>query len=464
MRSTANDSDEPLTPAGRLFLQPSTNQVIHCVIGVKNPIDVDSIKPLIRDSLMLQHPRFTSLMVRNHRGFEHWRRTEVDIDRHIKVIANPISATAGDDESAINDYLAELCMDTSGLSTDKPLWEVHFLIAHKCLIFRIHHALGDGISLMSMFLASCRKVEDPEAPPTIVSFDRKKSSGRNWRDWRNVWGFVVTLWFCVIFSIDFVLRCLWVRDRRTVISGGAGVEDWPRKMATAKFRLDDMKVVKKAVTNATINDVLFAIISSGLSRYLDFRGSNGLKNGIRITGLAMVNLRPQQGLQDLTNLMRSNSGARWGNKFGMILLPISYHGSNCSDPLEYVRRAKAMIDRKKRSLEAYFSYTVGDFVMSNLGAKFACLLNYRIVCNTTFTISNVVGPQEEIMLGGNPITFLRAMNSALPHALTLNMVSYAGRADMQIQVAKDVIPDPKFLAKCFEDALLEMKDHAIAKS
>ena len=73
--------------------------------------------------------------------------------------------------------------------------------------------------------------------------------------------------------------------------------------------------------------------------------------------------------QDITNLMRSNSGARWGNKFGMILLPVSYIGSNCPDPLEYVRRAKVMIDRKKQSLEAHFSYKVGDFVMSTLGAK-----------------------------------------------------------------------------------------------
>jgi len=48
-------------------------------------------------------------------------------------------------------------------------------------------------------------------------------------------------------------------------------------------------------------------------------------------------------------------------------------------------------------------------------------------------------------------------------ALILNMVSYAGRADMQVQVAKDIIPDPEFLAKCFEDALLEMKEQVTAK-
>lgn len=41
--------------------------------------------------------------------------------------------------------------------------------------------------------------------------------------------------------------------------------------------------------------------------------------------------------------------------------------------------------------------------------------------------------------------------------ITMHMVSYAGKADMQILVAKDLIPDPETLAKCFEDALLEMK-------
>lgn len=47
-------------------------------------------------------------------------------------------------------------------------------------------------------------------------------------------------------------------------------------------------------------------------------------------------------------------------------------------------------------------------------------------------------------------------------ALTMHMLSYVGRADMQILVAKDIIPDPEFLAKCFEEALLEMKEAAQA--
>ena len=73
--------------------------------------------------------------------------------------------------------------------------------------------------------------------------------------------------------------------------------------------------------------------------------------------------------QDMSSLMSGNSGTRWGNKFGMILLPVYYHKSIHSHPLEYLKRAKAMIDRKKQSLEAHFSYGIGLFVMSNFGAK-----------------------------------------------------------------------------------------------
>jgi len=274
--------------------------------------------------------------------------------------------------------------------------------------------------------------------------------------------FFKAVWYTLVFVLGFLLRIMWVSDRRTAVSGGDGVELWPRKLVTARFRLGDMKAVKQAVAGTTINDVLFGVISSGLSKYLDIRTPKGLPEGLQMTGLAMVNLRKQQGLQDLEKLMSGNSGSRWGNKFGMMLLPIYYHPAG-SDPLQYVKRAKAMIDKKKLSLGAHLSYQIGNFVMSTFGAKTASWLNYRIVCNTTFTISNVVGPQEELTIVGNPIKYLRVTNSAFPHAIMMHMVSYAGRADLQISVAKDIIPDPKILAKCFEDALLEMVEAAEVK-
>ncbi|TYI45572.1 hypothetical protein E1A91_D13G046600v1 [Gossypium mustelinum] len=419
-------SDEPLTPAGRLFLQPETDIVIHCIIRGKNPADMDAIKSAIKSSLMVQHPRFCSLLVRDKNGFEHWRKTPIDIGQHVVVVNNRLdksgnfidqtqgsTTTEEDDEAAVNQYVADLSV-SSPLSTDKPLWELHVLTAHKCAVFRIHHSLGDGISLMSMLMANCRRADDAEALPRMVPDKKTVIKGEKGRDWfwlfGVLWWFLKMVVFTLLFSMEFVLRSLLVSDEKTAITGGDGVELWPRKLATAKFLLDDMKLIKRAVPDT-----------------------------------------------DLSKLMKSNTKARWGNKFGVILIPVYYHkGGN--DPLEYLKRAKAIVDKKKHSLEAYFSYKIGDLVMSLLGPKYACMLNYKLLCNTTFTLSNVAGPLEEISLAGNPLSSIKVNTSSLPQALTMHMLSYAGKAEMQILVAKDIIPDPEFLAKCFEYALLEMKE------
>ncbi|KAL3611660.1 hypothetical protein D5086_002680 [Populus alba] len=462
MAPPESDSVEPVTPAGRLFLLPEMNTIIHCAIGVKNKLDIDSTRSAIKNSLMLKHPRFCSLLVRDKNGREHWKKTDIDVDQHF-IIVNKKTCT-DDVDKVVNEYIADLSVSTP-LDMNKPLWEVHVMLEQKCVIMRIHHALGDGISLMSMFLASCRTASDPEAIPTLVT-GRRPDYGKEGKqkDWRGVILRVLKMvWFGIAFSLEFVLRFLWVSDKKTVISGGDGVELWPRKLATAKFMIEDMKTVKEAVPNATINDVLFGVISSGLSRYLDHRSPKALKEGQQITGMAMVNLREQLSMQDLSEMLKNNSGSqsRWGNRFGFILLPVFYRKSDVN-PLQHVGRAKTMIDRKKKSSEGHFTYHIGHLAMALLGPKAAHILNYRVLCNTTFTFSNVVGPQEVVTMSGNPVTFIRVNTSSIPHALTMHMVSYAGRADMQIMVAKDIIPDPEFLAKCFEDALVEMKEAAAA--
>ncbi|KAI3789298.1 hypothetical protein L2E82_02091 [Cichorium intybus] len=451
------DVDEPLTPAGRLFVQPATDQIINCVLGLDRPVGIEITRSVISDSLVIKHPRFTSLLVKDNHGRERWKRVELEIDRHIIFLPDAVG-NHEDDEAAVNDYIADLTVSCP-LSTDKPLWEVHILPAHKCVVMRLHHSLGDGVSLLSLMLTMCRKVSDGDKMPTIEPPSSSRNDGRKSAG-EKFWKLLKVIWFTLIYMFEFLMRSLWVGDKKTVVSGGAGVELWPRKLATAKFSLDDMKTIKNAVDNTTINDVLFGVISYGLSRYLEIHSPKPLQEGLRITGAAMVNLRPSQGLQEITELLKKDSKSRWGNKFGMMLLPIYYH-RNGSNPLEYLKRAKRMIDRKKLSLEAFLSYKVGYFIMKCLGPKFASLLNYRIVCNTSFTISNVVGPKEEFMIAGVRVTYIRTTSSSLAHAITMHMVSYAGKADMQILVAKDVIPYPEKLAKCLEDALFEMKEAAL---
>ncbi|XP_065871496.1 wax ester synthase/diacylglycerol acyltransferase 2-like [Euphorbia lathyris] len=454
-----NFSDEPLSPAARLMVHPTVNSTIHCALGLKNSVDINALKSTIKNSLMVTHPRFCSLLSRDKSGREYWIPSEIDIDRHI-IIVDKNSYSAGDTtEKIAHDYVADLCVGTK-LSSDKPLWEIHVL--EKCLVFRLHHALGDGMSLMSMLLANCRKAEDPEAVPTLVAGGGRRDKGRAEKKKRSLIrtliGFIQMVFFTLIFTLEFVARCLWISDRKTVISGGDGVEMWPRKIVNAMFLIKHMKMVKEVVGDATINDVLIGVISAGLSRYFDHRSPNSLKEGDRITGIAMVNLREKSGLQDVREMMKKDSKCRWGNEIGTVLVPIYYQKG--IKPLQYVKSAKELTKLKKRGPVAYWSHKCRNVSMSLAGMEIMSWVGHKFLCQTTFTISNVIGPQEKITIAGNPITFIRVNLTSSPQALAMNMVSYAGKADLQILVAKDIIPDPEFLAKCFEDCLLEMKEAA----
>lgn len=66
-------------------------------------------------------------------------------------------------------------------------------------------------------------------------------------------------------------------------------------------------------------------------------------------------------------MMAKKSKTRWGNWIGYIVLPFSI--AHQEDPLEYVRRAKATIDRKKLSLEAIFTFICAKIVLKIFGAK-----------------------------------------------------------------------------------------------
>uniref|UniRef100_A0A803LGY6 O-acyltransferase WSD1 C-terminal domain-containing protein n=1 Tax=Chenopodium quinoa TaxID=63459 RepID=A0A803LGY6_CHEQI len=165
---------------------------------------------------------------------------------------------------------------------------------------------------------------------------------------------------------------------------------------------------------------------------------------------------------DMSAMLSEKSRSPWGNKFMLNLLPITYSKRDL-DALACTARAKVIMDHMKHSMETRICDKLGKLTYSLLGYKLVSDFYSKIFSNTSFVISNMAGPQEEISIANNPVTFLRITSSSQPHAITMHMVSYAGKADLQIQVAKEVIPDPEFLATCFEDALLEMKGVAANK-
>lgn len=71
--------------------------------------------------------------------------------------------------------------------------------------------------------------------------------------------------------------------------------------------------------------------------------------------------------QAFAKIMENETKLESGNKFGYVLLPFKI--GLREDPLDYIRRAKATLDRKKLSFEAVCSFAIGLFVHRLLGLK-----------------------------------------------------------------------------------------------
>lgn len=81
----------------------------------------------------------------------------------------------------------------------------------------------------------------------------------------------------------------------------------------------------------------------------------------------IVNYLGGENLQALADMMEKEGEAKWGNWIGYVLLPFTI--AIRDDPIDYVREAKATVDRKKRSLEAFCTFSIAEMILKLLGIK-----------------------------------------------------------------------------------------------
>ncbi|KAM7511894.1 hypothetical protein LguiB_010769 [Lonicera macranthoides] len=475
--------EEPLSPAARLFHEPNFNVYIIAIMGSKTRIYPDVVKDKLVHTL-LKHPRFSSLQVVDEEkgGAMKWVQTKVNLDNHV-IIPNLVPNNIASPDKFVEDYIFDL--SKTKIDKSKPMWELHLLNlktsdAEAVGIFRIHHSLGDGTSLMSLLLACTRQVSNPEALPTIFPSKKKSGGGSGWSasgPWRwlaAVWLGLVLAWNTLVDVVMFIATALYLKDTMTPIKAPPGAEFTPRRIVYRTVSLDDMKLVKNAM-NMTINDVALGVTQAGLSRYLNRRYGeegkdkndenatekrNNIPKNIRLRSTLLINIRPSSGIQALADMMEKNAEAKWGNWIGYVLLPFTIGLRD--DPLDYVREAKSTIDRKKTSLEAIYTFSIAELVLKFFGIKKASGLSHRIIEHTTICFSNLVGPLEEIGFYGHPMAYLAPSSYGQPHGLMINFQSYINKMTIVVSVDESAIPDPHQLCNDLEESLKLIKDAVLA--
>ncbi|CAO2142550.1 unnamed protein product [Urochloa humidicola] len=463
-------ADEPLSPISEMF----NDLYIVTVVGLATPIDVEPARAGLEVTLV-RHPRFSSIRVKDG-GKPRWVRTTVNLDDHIIFPDLDAAVIAADPDKVLEDYVSSL--STLPMDQSRPLWELHVLDfptseAASAVVFRLSHALGDGVSLISLLLACTRSAADPKALPTMPPPPPAYSEGRRrpaasprpaaalaaW--WWALFSCVVFAWNTVVDVVRFVALAMgFMRDPRTVFTGVKGVELRRKRFVSRGFSLHDVKHVKNAL-GCTVNDVLVGVSSAALSRYY-FRKSDDhtTGKGVCLRSLLMVNVRSTPGIQELARMMESSkqNDVNWGNKIGQIILP--FHIAMHDDPLEYVKIAKKIVDRKKHSLEVFFTHGIGKRVTKLLGVKVSGAIFQRMITNTTMPFSNMVGPVEHVEFYGHQVVYIAPSVCGHPSALTIQWQSYANTIRVVLAVDDAQFPDCHQLLEDFAESLELIKDAA----
>ncbi|GFY88999.1 O-acyltransferase (WSD1-like) family protein [Actinidia rufa] len=223
-RDGGNDEErQPLSPMARLFHEPGSNVYIVGILGSKTKIYPDVAKASLVNGL-LKHPRFSSLQVLDEdTGEIKWVATEVNLDDH--VVVPEVESNMESPDKFVEDYISNLTKPK--LDKSKPLWDLHLLNiktseSEGVIVYRVHHSIGDGMSIMSLLLACSRKVSDPMALPTIP--EMKKSSPMKAIGF---WSALQLIWNTVVGVFLFVGTTLFLKDTETPIKGPPGVENKP---------------------------------------------------------------------------------------------------------------------------------------------------------------------------------------------------------------------------------------------
>ena len=405
-----------------------------------------------------------------------WVQDEIDLDRHIRRVRLPKPGSWAQLEAVVADLHAEL------LDRSRPLWMLYVLeglaTGEKAYYFKIHHAMLDGQA--GVALAGALFDTSPDAVPAprgkarpasvsgakpgtlaLVAAAFRHDAAQYVKLVRELPGAVRTLAAIVGNSVkssggkargkagtehaaDFgELKRSISFGPRTALNVAITPE---RGFATAAVPRAELKAIA-AANDATVNDVVLALCSGALRRYLKRNASLPRKS---LIASMPISLREQ-----------GNTEMRTQATLSLVSL-----ATNVADPLKRLRAIRDSAGATKTVARQAKSVIPTDIPLIGvpwlLGAL-ASLYGRSGVVDTlpvlaNVLVSNVPGPPVPLYVDGLRMTGYWPL-SIVEHGVGLNitLMSYAGSLCLGFVVARCAVPDARELAEDFLDAFEELK-------
>jgi WS/DGAT/MGAT family acyltransferase len=429
--------------------QPGNLIVINAVMWSAQVADFDALRRVIEERMIARFPRFRQYprAARTPLGRAEWVDDEdFDPERHYRyaTLAEP------GDQAALQDYVG--AQTGRPLPHDRPLWEVHFISGYDggtAALFRIHHCVADGISLMRVVLSLTddhppelfRPVEDP-SPASAVLHAAEGVLGYGLglaRHPTRVAGLAGT---AAHDAARLVHLATLPTKPRSVLTG----EVVPDKLVTwtPPIPLADIRAIR-AATGTTVNDVLLAALAGALGRYLQQRGTPLTQ--VRV--MVPVNLRA----------LDAPLPPELGNEFGFFFVELPTSPMSPRDRLAEMHRR---VEELKGSPEALVSFGVlagfgaAPKPVEDLGVAF-------FVSKAAGLVTNVPGPREPVYLAGARVDgIIGWVPRGGDMGFGVAIFSYAGDVLVGFSTDAHLMPDPARLQQLLLDEVAAMRAEAAA--
>lgn len=374
--------------------------------------------------------------------------SDVDLDYHVRHLALPHPGG----ERELGMLISRL--HSHRLDRRRPLWEcnvIEGLENNRFAIFiKMHHALVDGISAVSLMLNPLSVDADVDTPApwsSAAMASLKSATGASTRASNSM----------VARISSYAKTAKAFAQLRADANGAEGTPLMPmrapnsvlnkrivgqRRFATQQIELGRLKTLAKT-SETSLNDVVLAICSGALRQFL--KESNALPEK-SLTALVPVSLRKP-------------GDEMGGNNVGGIVTRL---GTDISDP----KRRLALIHNDASAGVAHLKNLPSD-----VAARYSSLFMLPVLLQLTtglsghvspyfnVVISNVPGPRESLYMMGAKLEGIFPVSAPTQgQCLNITCLSYAGTLNFGFTACRDAVPGTQKLSLYIIDALLELEN------
>ncbi|PKQ00881.1 MAG: wax ester/triacylglycerol synthase family O-acyltransferase [Alphaproteobacteria bacterium HGW-Alphaproteobacteria-13] len=209
----------------------------------------------------------------------------------------------------------------------------------------------------------------------------------------------------------------------------------------------EISAMRRLAAGATINDVVLAICSGALRRYLEHHGELPEETLIAV---APVNARSDQG-----------EARTPGNNISAMTVELCSHIADAVERLRAIRAFTADAKEAKTGLSARVMTDLSKHIPGATMAQVARLMASPRFAprQTNVLITNVPGPQFQLFMNGAKQTHQFAMGPLANNmGLFIAVLSYNGTISFNITSERRIMPDIDYFRRCIDDAVAELRD------